>query len=181
MKCVLCRCSVLCVLTNTHSQVGFPSGSVVKNLPASAGDAGDSGAIPGSRRSPGVGNGNPFQYSWLGSPVGRGAWRVTLQGLQRIWQQLSDMHAPEWWGSAVSPARTPTGSEQTTFSPGSFLRTLGMGWTEFLLEFPLSFGIPRGYQVLMAEGAYLYRAWHALGNLHLNECKSRDWGRTEDM
>ena len=61
------------------------------------------------------------------------------------------MHAPEWWGSAVSPARTPIGSEQTILSPESFLRTLGMGWTEFLLEFPLSFGIPRGYQVLMLK------------------------------
>ena len=36
---------------------------VVKNLPANAGDARDAGLIPGSRRSPGVGNSNPFQYS----------------------------------------------------------------------------------------------------------------------
>ena len=39
---------------------GFPAGSVVKNLPANAGDAGDLGLIPGLRRSPGVGNGNPL-------------------------------------------------------------------------------------------------------------------------
>ena len=41
--------------------VGFPGGSVVKNPPASAGDM---GLIPGLGRSPKVGNGNPFQYSW---------------------------------------------------------------------------------------------------------------------
>ena len=41
---------------------GFLSGSVVKNLPA---NAGDSGSIPGLRRSPGEGNGNPLQYSFL--------------------------------------------------------------------------------------------------------------------
>ena len=39
---------------------GFTGGTVVKNLPASAGDTGDPGSIPGSERSPGVGNGNPF-------------------------------------------------------------------------------------------------------------------------
>ena len=47
-------------------------GSVVKNLPANAGDTRDVGLIPESGRSPGVGNGNLFQYSFLGSPVDRG-------------------------------------------------------------------------------------------------------------
>ena len=46
-------------------------GSVVKNLPANAGDA---GLIPGMERSPGEGNGNPLQYSCLGNPKDRGAW-----------------------------------------------------------------------------------------------------------
>ena len=41
---------------------------MVKNLPANAGDANDTGLIPESRRSPGGGNGNAFQYSCLGSP-----------------------------------------------------------------------------------------------------------------
>ena len=44
---------------------------MVKNLPASAGDA---GLIPGSGRSPGEGNGNPLQYSCLGNAMDRGAW-----------------------------------------------------------------------------------------------------------
>ena len=44
----------------------FPGGgTLVKNLPANAGDAGDVGSIPQSGRSPGVGNGNPLQYSCL--------------------------------------------------------------------------------------------------------------------
>ena len=41
---------------------GLSCGSVVKNLPANAGDTGDVGSIPGSGRSPGGGNGNPLQY-----------------------------------------------------------------------------------------------------------------------
>ena len=47
---------------------------MVKNLPASAGDA---GLIPGSRIYPGGGNGNPFQYSCLGNPMDRGTWQGT--------------------------------------------------------------------------------------------------------
>ena len=39
---------------------GFPGGTVVKNLPANSGDAGNLGSIPGSRRSPGGGHGNPL-------------------------------------------------------------------------------------------------------------------------
>ena len=47
---------------------------MIKNLPANAGDIRDLGVIPGSRRSPGVGNGNPLQYSCLENSVGRGFW-----------------------------------------------------------------------------------------------------------
>ena len=55
--------------------LGFPGGSVVKNLPA---NTGDSGSIPGSRRSPGGGNGNLLQYSGLENPMDRGAWWLTM-------------------------------------------------------------------------------------------------------
>ena len=51
-----------------HS-VGFPGGSVIKNLLANAGDA---GLIPGSGRCPGEGNSNPLQYSCLENPMDRG-------------------------------------------------------------------------------------------------------------
>ena len=50
--------------------VGFPGGTVVKNLPANAGDM---GLILGLKRSLGVGNGNPLQKSCLGNPMDRGA------------------------------------------------------------------------------------------------------------
>ena len=57
---------------------------VVKNPPASAGDAGGTGSIPGSGRSPGEGNGNPFQYSCLGNPMDRGAWWATSWGRKEL-------------------------------------------------------------------------------------------------
>ena len=56
---------------NCTSCTGFPGGSMVKNLPANAADAGDKGLIPGSRRSPGAGHGNPVQYSCLENPHGQ--------------------------------------------------------------------------------------------------------------
>ena len=67
--------------------VGFPGGSVVKNLPA---NAGDQGSIPGLGRSPGEGNGNTLQYSCLGNPMDRRAWRATVhratKELETTWQ-----------------------------------------------------------------------------------------------
>ena len=51
--------------------IGFPSGSVVKNLP---GNAGDMGSIPGSGRYPGGRNGSPLQYSRGNNPQNRTAW-----------------------------------------------------------------------------------------------------------
>ena len=55
---------------------GFPVAVVVKNLPVSAGDIRGAGSIPRSGRSSGVGNDNPFQYSFLEKPMDRGAWWV---------------------------------------------------------------------------------------------------------
>ena len=61
--------------------LGIPGGTVVKNLPAKAGDPRDVGSILGSERSPGVGNGNPLQYSCLRNPMHRGACWVTVHGV----------------------------------------------------------------------------------------------------
>jgi len=61
----------------------FPGGSVVKNPPANAGDAGDTGLIIESGRSPGGGNGNSLQYSCLGNPMDRGAWLATIHGVTK--------------------------------------------------------------------------------------------------
>ena len=66
--------SIKRILLFSEIRKGFLGGSVIKNLPASAGDAGNFGSIPGSGRSPGGGNGNPLQYSCLGNPTDR-AWQ----------------------------------------------------------------------------------------------------------
>ena len=57
--------------------MGFPSDSVVKNPPANAGDAGDTGSTPGGA------NGNPLQHCCLANLRDRGAWKATVVGSQR--------------------------------------------------------------------------------------------------
>ena len=56
---------------------------MVENPPASAGDTGNVGWIPGLVRSPGVANGNPLQYSCLGNPTDRGTWQAAVHGVAR--------------------------------------------------------------------------------------------------
>ena len=62
----------------------------VKNLPANAGDTRDVGSIPGSGRSPGIGNGNPLQHSRLENPMDGGAWWATDHGVTKSRTRLSN-------------------------------------------------------------------------------------------
>ena len=64
----------------------FPGGTAVKNPLANTGETGDSGLIPVLGRPPGVGNGNPFQYSCLENSMDRGAWWATLHGVAEVGQ-----------------------------------------------------------------------------------------------
>ena len=65
----------------------FPVGSDSK---ASVYNAEDLGLIPGSRRFPGEGNGNPLQDSYLENPMDGGAWRATVHGVAKSPTQLSN-------------------------------------------------------------------------------------------
>ena len=74
-------CVCVCVFSFLPS---FPGGSVVKDPSAKAGDA---GLIPGLGRSLEERNGNPLQYSCLGNPMDRGAWRAAIHGVTKSWTQ----------------------------------------------------------------------------------------------
>ena len=63
---------------------------MVKNLSANAGDTRDASSIPGLGRSPGVGNGNPLQYSCLQNSMDREAWWATVHGAAESQTGLSD-------------------------------------------------------------------------------------------
>ena len=74
------------ILELPKTQRGFPGGSMVKNLPANAGDV---GSVSGLRRSPGEGNGKPLSYPCLRNPMERGAWRDTVHGVTKSQHGLS--------------------------------------------------------------------------------------------
>ena len=75
-------CVHLC-MSPMHTYMGFPGGA-----------SGQESASLAQGRSPGVGNGNPFQYSCLENPMDRGAWRVTVHGVLMSWAWLNT-HAHE--------------------------------------------------------------------------------------
>ena len=88
---------LLCIKQKGASQVVL----VVKNLPANAGDLGDTGLIPGLGRSPGEGNSNPLQYSCLENPMDRGTWKATVHGVTKSWTWLSDWTELNWKEKAI--------------------------------------------------------------------------------
>ena len=81
--------------------LGFPGGSVVKNLPAHV------GLISGWGRSPGGENSNSLQYSCLGNPMDRGALRAIVHEVTNSWTQLSDLTK---YHPAISLVQSPYGS-----------------------------------------------------------------------
>ena len=72
---------------------GFPSGAMVKNPPANAGDARDMGLIPGLGGSPGEGNDNSPQYSCLENSMDREAWRAIVHGVTKSRTRLSNFNS----------------------------------------------------------------------------------------
>ena len=73
-----------------RAPLGFPGGSVVKNLPVNVGATGDMSSNLGSGRSPGERNGNTLQDFCLGNPMDRGAWQATVCGVAKSWTRLSN-------------------------------------------------------------------------------------------
>ena len=69
--------------------MGFPGSSAGKE----SCNAGDPGSIPGSRRSPGGGYGNPLQYSCLENSMDLGAWQATVHGAAKSQTRLSNFHS----------------------------------------------------------------------------------------
>ena len=75
----------------------------VNNPPANAGSIRDAVSIPGSRRSPGVGNSNPLQYSCLENYMGRGAWWATIHMVAKGRTRLKPL-SMHWWLSGKESA-----------------------------------------------------------------------------
>ena len=79
--------------------MGFPGGaSGVLYTPANSGDIRDAGSIPGSRRSPEGGHGNPLQYFCLEKPMGRGAWQATVYRVAKSWTRMKRLSTHAYIG-----------------------------------------------------------------------------------
>ena len=76
-----------------HGQQKFSRWYSDKESAASAEDARDTDLIPGSGRSPGIGNGNPLQCSCLENSMDRGGWRATVHRVTESWTRLKT-HIP---------------------------------------------------------------------------------------
>ena len=88
------------------------TGSVVKHPPASAGNAGHTGLIPGSGRLSGGGNGNPLQYSCLGNFMDRGPWPSIIHRVTRVKHDLAtkqDTHILQFSRSVLYDSLPPHG------------------------------------------------------------------------
>ena len=76
---------------NVYHHMGFPNDSVGKESACNPGDTGDVGSIHGSRRSPGVGNVNPRQYSCLKNPMDRVTLQATVQRVTESQKRLKQL------------------------------------------------------------------------------------------
>ena len=96
---------------------------MVKHQPANAGDVRDMSSIPGWERSPGEGNGNPFQYSCLENSMDRGIWQATVHQAAKSWTQLSthascpDSLLPTYSARELSLPHPTRGKRKEAFLP----------------------------------------------------------------
>ena len=129
---------------------GFPDGSVVKNLPANAGDVRDLGSVSEMGRAPGGREGNPLQYSCLGNPMDRGVWWAAVCGVTQSWTWL------KWLSMCVQGSQFPF-SILTLYKPCCLFRS----WTSAWLLLPRLF-----FVIWMICFARCWRMLLALARLH---------------
>ena len=106
---------------------------MVKNLPANTGAL---GSIPGSERSPGLGNGNSLQHSCLGNYMNRGAWWATVQGVPKSGIRLSKHVYPLINAALLS-----------VFEPGT-------ASTPLIRTNPLAVLVPDGMRAVLSGNCY---------------------------
>ena len=102
---------------------GFLSGSDGKE---SACNGGDPGSIPRLGRSPGEGNGNPLQCSYLENPIDRGAWQAAVQESDTT-ERLTLLSLPSWLSKSVHRRQS-----SAVGLAKIFITSCGKPWTNFL-------------------------------------------------
>ena len=120
------------IKTLVRNKEGFPGGSVVKNLPANAGDV---GSILGLGRSPGKGNDSPLHYYCLGNPMDRGTCQATVHGVAKesdMTEWLNNRNKSTWLMFTSDRLMGQEHRKDTEFSPETLsLTNCSMGVTEW--------------------------------------------------
>ena len=136
LNCLLTNCYSCCTVNLiTKDLPGFPGGSDGKE---SNHNAGDQGSTPQSGRSPGEGNGNPLQDSYLENSLGRGASQATVYGVTKSQTQLSDQHFLQTNSTdyQCSSKMTVTTTTNTLASVRDSLNPSNRVETELIISFP---------------------------------------------
>ena len=111
---------------------------VPKNLPPNAGGIRDTGSIPGSGRSPGGENGNPLQYSYLGNPMNRGAWRATVHSVAKSQTQLKQLSMHRHMSTWSHCGKCHSECQICSIALGSYLKVSGVFQLDKCLVFQIS-------------------------------------------
>ena len=151
---------------------GFPGSSVVKNLPASAGDV---GFLPGLGRSPGEGMASLLRYSCLGNPVDRGVWRAAAHGVTKSHTWLSN-------SIATTRYRPPSGID--IFNDSSlylekilFLISGGTALLSSIVSAPIYISTNRVQGSLFSTASPTVVISCLFDNVHTNRCEvTPPWG-----
>ena len=85
------------VKASSNSEKELPQWLSGKESACNAGNADDTGSIPGSGRTPGGGNGNPVQYSCLENPMDRGTWWATVHRVAKSETKLKQLSIDMWY------------------------------------------------------------------------------------
>ena len=134
------------------------------NLPANAGDAGDSGLTPGSRSSPVWGNVNPLQYSYLENPIDRAVWWATVHRVAKR-TRMSD------W------ARSSRVSHQTWRLIFQFcifclfILSMGFSMQEYWSRFPFPPSVDQVLSELFTMTCLSWVALHSMAHSFTELCK----------
>ena len=155
---------------------------VVKSPTASAGDIRDAGLIPGSGRSLEGWNGNPLQYSGLGNPMDRGAWRAIVHRAAKNWTWLKQLstcmhththtrtHTQRWWHSG----------KESVWQDMPEMQVWSLGWEESLEQEMATHSGILAWKFPWTEepGRLQTMGWQRVGHnwAHICTLDKRKWG-----
>ena len=133
---------------------------MVKDMPASTGDVGDLGSIPGLGGSPRIGNGNPLQYSYLENSMDRGAWFATVHGGHKLLDTTEQLNTHTEEGDRSKKLKESHREDVRSFFPMLEIHAVA----DSILVMPLSAGSPDWARKVLHPGPGCGSAFSSCSN-----------------